>query len=80
MLLTRLHCCQVVRCLPWVVQNYNLDELTSVSQLRSNISKLFKLNANMQNPAVRPCPLGRQATASSHGATGYLHESPSAGR
>lgn len=38
--------------MPWVVNNYNLDELTSVPELRSNVSKLFKLHANMQNPAV----------------------------
>ena len=44
---------QVVRCLPWVVNNYKLDEVTTVPELRSNIAKLFKLHASMQNPAVR---------------------------
>ena len=43
---------QVVRCLPWVVNNYKLDEVTTVPQLRSNVAKLFKLHASMQNPAV----------------------------
>ena len=43
---------QVVRCLPWVVNNYKLDEVTTVPQMRSNVAKLFKLHASMQNPAV----------------------------
>ena len=49
----RYRALQVVRCLPWVVNNYKLDEVTTVPELRSNVAKLFKLHAKMQNPAVR---------------------------
>lgn len=44
---------QVARCLPWVVNNYKLEEITSVQELRRNVAKLFKLNSNLRNPGVR---------------------------
>lgn len=43
---------QVARCLPWVVNNYKLEEITTVQELRRNVAKLFKLNANLRNPGV----------------------------
>jgi hypothetical protein len=43
---------QVARCLPWVVNNYKLEEITTVQELRRNCAKLFKLNANLRNPGV----------------------------
>jgi NADH dehydrogenase (ubiquinone) 1 alpha subcomplex subunit 6 len=43
---------EVARCLPWVVNNYKLEEITSVQELRRNCAKLFKLNANLRNPGT----------------------------
>ena len=54
----RAACVQVVRCLPWVVNNYKLEEITTVPELRNNVAKLFKLHADMRNPAVSSAKLG----------------------
>ena len=43
---------QVCRWIPWTVNNYKLDELTSAKELRSNLSLLFKQNAHIKNPRV----------------------------
>ena len=43
---------QVARCLPWVLSNYKLEEITTVQELRSNVAKLFKLHAGVKNPGV----------------------------
>jgi len=33
---------QVARCLPYVLKTYKLEELTTVSELRRNVAKLFR--------------------------------------
>jgi len=43
---------EVARCLPWVLTNYKLDEITTVKQLRSNVAKLFKQHAHLRNPGA----------------------------
>lgn len=44
---------QVCRLLPWTVNNYKLNELITVKELRSNVHALFKQNAHVTNPGVR---------------------------
>lgn len=41
---------QVARCLPYVVKQYKLEELTSVSELRRNLATMFRQYANVKNP------------------------------
>ncbi len=43
---------QVARCAPWVVQNYKLEELTTVPELRKNIAILFRKHADVSTPEV----------------------------
>ena len=54
------HCClpattstsiprpQVCRCLPWAVDNYRLDELTTVPELRRNLAAMFRKYTDVQ--------------------------------
>lgn len=46
---------QVCRCLPWVVDNYRLDELTTVPELRSNLAAMFRKYTDVQVPACLLC-------------------------
>ena len=39
---------QVCRCLPWVVDNYRLDELTTVPELRRNLAAMFRKYTDVQ--------------------------------
>ena len=43
---------QVARCLPFVVKQYNLQELTSVAELRHNLGKLFRKYEGVEKPEV----------------------------
>ncbi|KAK9868478.1 hypothetical protein WJX84_011878 [Apatococcus fuscideae] len=43
---------EVCRLLPWTVNNYKLNELITVKELRSNVHALFKQNAHVTNPGV----------------------------
>ena len=43
---------QVCRCLPWVLKNYRLEELTSVGELRRNVSSMFRKYADVSTPEV----------------------------
>ncbi|KAK9808972.1 hypothetical protein WJX72_007200 [[Myrmecia] bisecta] len=43
---------ECMRVLPWAVKNYKLEELTSVPELRSTISALFKQHSSIENPQV----------------------------
>jgi NADH dehydrogenase (ubiquinone) 1 alpha subcomplex subunit 6 len=43
---------EVCRCLPSIVTEYKLDELTSVGELRGNIAKLFRQNEGVNTPEV----------------------------
>lgn len=43
---------EVCRCLPWVVQNYKLDELLTVNHLRKNVAAAFRQHANVSTPEV----------------------------
>lgn len=45
-------CPQVCRCLPWVVRNYHLEELTSVHQLRRNVASMFRKYSDVSSPEV----------------------------
>lgn len=38
------------RTLPWVVHNYKLEELTTVSQLRRNVNRLFRQYEEVKTP------------------------------
>ena len=38
--------------MPWTINNYKLDELTTQKELRNNLSFLFKQNAHIRNPKV----------------------------
>ncbi len=40
-----------------MVSNYKLEEITSVQELRGNVSKLFKLHSELKHPGVRAAPL-----------------------
>jgi NADH dehydrogenase (ubiquinone) 1 alpha subcomplex subunit 6 len=42
----------VARCLPYVLKQYNLQELTTVSELRSNLTKVFRRYENVEKPEV----------------------------
>ena len=44
---------QVCRLLPWTVDNYKLNELITVRELRSNVHALFRQNSQVTNPGVR---------------------------
>lgn len=39
---------QVARCLPYILKTYKLEELTTVSELRSNVAKLFRQYENVE--------------------------------
>ncbi|PSC67263.1 NADH dehydrogenase [ubiquinone] 1 alpha subcomplex subunit 6 [Micractinium conductrix] len=41
---------EVCRCLPWVLKNYRLEELTTVYELRRNVASLFKKYASVESP------------------------------
>ncbi|KFM22803.1 hypothetical protein F751_2994 [Auxenochlorella protothecoides] len=41
---------EVCRTLPWVVHNYKLEELTTVSQLRRNVNQLFRRFEEVKTP------------------------------
>ncbi|KAI7840448.1 hypothetical protein COHA_005874 [Chlorella ohadii] len=43
---------EVCRCLPWVVDNYRLDELTTVPELRRNLAGMFRKYTDVQSPEV----------------------------
>lgn len=43
---------EVCRCLPWIVTQYKLEELTSVSKLRKSLSQMFRQNEDVQQPEV----------------------------
>lgn len=38
--------------MPWTVRNYKLDELTTVTALRSNLALMFREYANIKDPRV----------------------------
>lgn len=46
-----------------MVSNYKLEEITSVQELRGNVSKLFKLNSELKHPGVRAASLSMTMTA-----------------
>ncbi|KAL6784531.1 NUOB14 [Auxenochlorella protothecoides x Auxenochlorella symbiontica] len=41
---------EVCRTLPWIVHNYKLEELTTVSQLRRNVNQLFRRFEEVKTP------------------------------
>ncbi|KAK9804497.1 hypothetical protein WJX73_010814 [Symbiochloris irregularis] len=43
---------EVCRILPWTMQNYKLDELTTLSALRRNVSLFFRQHAHVTEPRV----------------------------
>ena len=43
---------EVARCLPSIVKQYKLDELTSVSELRKSLAQMFRVNEGVKDPAV----------------------------
>ncbi|EIE26072.1 hypothetical protein COCSUDRAFT_40238 [Coccomyxa subellipsoidea C-169] len=43
---------EVSRLLPWTMKNYNLDEITTLSELRKNVSLLFRQNEHITDPKV----------------------------
>ncbi|KAK9825055.1 hypothetical protein WJX74_004669 [Apatococcus lobatus] len=43
---------EVCRLLPWTVNNYKLNELITVKELRSNVHALFRQNSHVTNPGV----------------------------
>ncbi|KAL4440228.1 hypothetical protein ABPG75_003229 [Micractinium tetrahymenae] len=43
---------EVCRCLPWVLKNYHLEELTSVEQLRRNVASMFRKYSDVSSPEV----------------------------
>lgn len=43
---------EVCRCIPWVIQNYKLDELLTVQQLRRNVAAAFRQHAHVSTPEV----------------------------
>lgn len=45
-------CVQVCRCLPTVVKQYKLDELTNVPELRSNIALMFRRHQDVKADQV----------------------------
>ena len=42
----------MARCLPYVLKQYNLQELTSVNELRHNLTKVFRKYENVKEPQV----------------------------
>lgn len=49
---------QVCRCLPWVLKNYRLEELTTVYELRRNVASLFKKYASVEVRCTQPMACG----------------------
>ncbi|KAG7670505.1 hypothetical protein Ndes2526B_g00264 [Nannochloris sp. 'desiccata'] len=43
---------EVARCLPYVLKQYNLQELTTVSELRHNLTKVFRKYENVEKSTV----------------------------
>lgn len=43
---------QVSRLLPWTMKNYNLDEITTLAELRKNVALLFRQNSQVTDPKV----------------------------
>lgn len=43
---------QVCRLVPWAISNYRLEDLTTVSELRKNVSKLFRKYETLKDPKV----------------------------
>ena len=43
---------QVCRCLPWVAHNYQLGELTTVPELRRNVTAMFRKYGDVKSPEV----------------------------
>lgn len=43
---------EVCRCLPWILNNYKLEELTTVEELRRNVSSLFRKYKDVTTPEV----------------------------
>lgn len=42
----------MARCLPYVLKQYNLQELTTVSELRHNLTKLFRKYEKVEKSTV----------------------------
>lgn len=58
---------QVCRCLPWIANNYRLEELTSVPELRRNVSALFRKYQDVQVGAGPGAEAQRQAADAAAG-------------
>lgn len=43
---------QVSRLVPWAIRNYRLEELTTISELRKNLSHLFRKYETVKDPKV----------------------------
>lgn len=43
---------EVARCVPTVVKQYKLEELTSVPELRSNLAVMFRKYSDVRSPQV----------------------------
>lgn len=43
---------EIARCVPTVVRQYKLEELTSVPELRSNVAAMFRKHSDVQMPQV----------------------------
>ena len=41
---------QICRTLPWVIQTYKLEELTTLSDLRHNINQMFRKYSEVKSP------------------------------
>ncbi len=39
----------MARCLPYILKQYNLQELTTVGELRSNLAKMFRRYENVES-------------------------------
>lgn len=51
-LINSLVAVQVCRILPWTVNNYKLDELVTVPELRRNIAQQFQKHSHVTSPQV----------------------------
>ena len=67
------HCCprilQVAREIPWIMRNYQLEEITTASKLRSQLADIFRARKTENSKAMQhlTCPereLGARRCAS----------------
>ena len=43
---------EVARCLPYIMKQYKLGELTSLAEMRRNVSDLMRKNSSVKDPAA----------------------------